>query len=668
MVVNKAAPSRTFPKEGSRVHNGRRMMKDGLETNQGLGQQRGRDAHATGAPSASGGAPHPSVPLAKILLVDDRPENLIALEAILEPLGHDLVRAYSGPEALKQLLRHEFAVILLDVQMPGMDGFETAAIIKQRFRSRHVPIVFITAINKDEQHAFKGYSTGAVDYIAKPIHPDILRSKVAVFVDLFLKGEQIKLQAQMLRENERREKERELAELERELERRHTVELAASEARLSRFKTTLDATLDGVFIFEPESLRFSYVNQGALTQLGYAHDELLAMTPPAILPDFDEASFRDLLQPLLDGRHQLLTYETVHRHRSGALIPVESFVQFIAQPGEAGRFVAIARDITERKRAEDALILAKEEAESSNRAKSEFISSVSHELRTPLNAIIGFSKLLLNPRLGPLNSEQDIFVRDIVHSGEHLLQLINEILDLSKIEAGKLTLDLKPVAVAELMEGCLSVMREKARQQELSLELDIDLAARDLPPVMADERRLKQIVLNLLSNALKFTPEGGAIVVSVGCEALGQEEGRLIISVVDNGIGIAHEDQERIFRAFEQVENSYDKQQQGTGLGLVLTRRMVELHGGRITVASTPGEGSTFTFTIPLCFAENPISSNPISSTNGHVATETKSAPAATKSHLGVDAQGGTRPRRSHPAKVAVAAARETQMAEGGSR
>src|SRR5690349_11003730 len=177
---------------------------------------------------------------AKILLVDDRPENLLALEAILSALDQTLVRASSGEEALKHLLTDDFAVILMDVQMPGMDGFETAALIKQRERSRHIPIIFVTAISKDERYAFQGYSAGAVDYIRKPFDPDILRSKVMVFVDLFNKSEQLKRQAELLRLSEQREAERRRIERERAMEQRYLAELAEREAQLSQFKTTLD--------------------------------------------------------------------------------------------------------------------------------------------------------------------------------------------------------------------------------------------------------------------------------------------------------------------------------------------------------------------------------------------------------------------------------------------
>jgi signal transduction histidine kinase len=284
-----------------------------------------------------------------------------------------------------------------------------------------------------------------------------------------------------------------------------------------------------------------------------------------------------------------------------------------------GRFVAIVRDIAERKRAEAALIEAKEEAERqrteadsarhtaerANRAKSEFISSVSHELRTPLNAIIGFSKLMLNPRVGPLNEDQQAYTTDIVQSAEHLLQLINDILDLSKIEAGKLTLDLSEFLLYPLLEHSFTIVRESAGRQNVQLLTSLSDEMRDLPPVVGDERKVRQILYNLLSNAVKFTPEGGRITLHAALDETAPVP-TARISVEDTGIGIAPEHQTRIFGAFEQVDSSYARQQQGTGLGLALTKRLVELHGGQISLTSEVGIGSTFTFTLPLHSYEEP--------------------------------------------------------------
>jgi PAS domain S-box-containing protein len=553
-----------------------------------------------------------------ILLVDDRPENLLALEGILQPLGQNLIRAHSGEEALWHLLRTDFAVILMDVQMPGLDGFETATLIKERERTRHVPIIFLTAISKEDSYVFQGYSAGAVDYIFKPVDPAILISKVSVFVELWQRGEQIRQQAAQLHEVELKERQHELDALERQLERRHLEALAESEKRLSRFKSTLDATLDSVFIFDAQTLRFSYANQGALKQLGYSFEEMMAMTPLDIQSQYAEPQYRELLQPLVESTLPSLTFETTHRNKDGKAIPVETFLQFVVPEGvdEEGRFVAIVRDITERKRAETALIEAKEEAERereraerANKAKSEFISSVSHELRTPLNAIIGFSKLMLNPRVGPLNEDQEAYTGDIVQSAEHLLQLINDILDLSKIEAGKLTLDLGHFPLYEVLENSLTIVRESAMNKRIRLSTELHETLRNLPGTVADERKVRQILYNLLSNAVKFTPEGGEVILRARLLE-GAEQPTAEISVQDTGIGIALQNQSRIFGAFEQVDSSYARHQQGTGLGLALTKRLVELHQGRIWLNSTVGEGSTFSFSLPLAPPEPEASSS----------------------------------------------------------
>ncbi|MDF2440872.1 MAG: hypothetical protein JWN98_1856 [Abditibacteriota bacterium] len=543
---------------------------------------------------------------ASILMVDDRPGNLVALRAILEPLDCNLVEARSGVEALKYLLGQEFALILMDVQMPEMDGFETTTIIKERERTRHIPIIFVTAISKDQQYVFKGYSSGAVDYISKPFDPDILRSKVAVFIDLWNKTQQIKEQAARLRQSEQREKEQQLAALQHDLERRHMAELAKSEAHLSRFKSTLDATLDGVLIFDADTLRYSYVNQGAMNLLGFTCDEMLKMTAQSLQPELDEARFRKMIKPLIEGHLPSLTFQTQHHCQDGSRVPVEVLLQFIAPGGEDGRFVSIVRDISDRKRAEEALMLAKESAEQArelaeraNRAKSDFIAGISHELRTPLNAILGFSKLLLNPRVGPLNEDQRSYTQDVVQSAEHLLQLINDILDLSKIEAGKMKLEYGTFSLAGLLEQSLTIVRESARAHRLTLSIEVTPEVAALTGVAGDGRKIKQVMYNLLSNAVKFTPDGGSVIVRAEYRSKTSRP-EAIISVSDTGIGISAENQKRIFQAFEQVDTSYTRHQQGTGLGLSLAQRIVELHGGRLWLESVEGEGSTFFFALPL--------------------------------------------------------------------
>ena len=230
--------------------------------------------------------------------------------------------------------------------------------------------------------------------------------------------------------------------------------------------------------------------------------------------------------------------------------------------------------------------------EAANQHKSEFLANMSHELRTPLNAIIGFSEVLLERMFGELNDKQDDYLKDIFTSGKHLLSLINDILDLSKIEAGRMELELSTFEVASAIANAMTLIRERATQHGITLEMEV---APEIGERRADERKFKQILLNLLSNAVKFTPDGGR--VEVHAAVAGNDV--LEVTVSDTGIGIALADQAAVFEEFKQVGRHYTNKQEGTGLGLTLTKRFVELHGGTLQVASTLGRGSTFTFTIP---------------------------------------------------------------------
>jgi signal transduction histidine kinase len=230
--------------------------------------------------------------------------------------------------------------------------------------------------------------------------------------------------------------------------------------------------------------------------------------------------------------------------------------------------------------------------EVANKHKSEFLANMSHELRTPLNAIIGFSEVLLERLFGGLNEKQEDYMKDIHSSGKHLLTLINDILDLSKIEAGRMELEPSSFDLATALANALTLFRERAQRHGIALAQEVDTRLGD---IVADERKFKQILLNLLSNAVKFTPDGGRIDVTARLE-----EHDAVIAVHDTGIGIAPEDRDAVFEEFRQVGHDYTKKHEGTGLGLALTRKFVELHGGRIWLDSELGKGSTFTFTIPL--------------------------------------------------------------------
>ena len=401
----------------------------------------------------------------KLLLVDDRPENLLALQAILEPLGQILVSAHSGDEALKYVLQHEFAAILLDVQMPDMNGFDVAQIIKSRERSRYIPILFLSAISKEDAYVFKGYSMGAVDYVFKPFNPDVLRSKVAVFVDLYLKQQQLMEQAEMLAESQRRE-----------LELEHRAELLEAEAKSAAQLTELNAKLK------------------------------------------------------------------------------------------------------ERQ----------EKLEEAMGVRNRFYASMSHELRTPINAVIGYSTLMIDNIYGPLNDKQREGLQRTLRAARHLLELVNDVLDLSKIEAGKIELALASVNVPSLIDDLFVTVRPLA--DEHGTELSFKRPEKDIT-IVTDPRRVRQILLNLLSNAIKF---GNKKPIRVECTA--DEDGGVSIAVIDQGEGISLDDQHRIFEEFVQVSAH---QQMGTGLGLPISRRLAILLDGSLVVESEPGKGSVFTLRLP---------------------------------------------------------------------
>lgn len=257
----------------------------------------------------------------------------------------------------------------------------------------------------------------------------------------------------------------------------------------------------------------------------------------------------------------------------------------------------LMEELAARKRAEAALQQAKETAEAATRHKSEFLANMSHELRTPLNAIIGFSEVLLEKMFGELNEKQEEYLHDILSSGQHLLALINDILDLSKVEAGKMELEPAVFNLRELLEGSLVMVKERALAHGLTLSLDI---AKEIDTFVGDERKVKQILFNLLSNAVKFTPDRCKVSVSAT-----KANGAVQVVVRDTGIGIAAEDQQQIFEAFQQVGKGTVGKAEGTGLGLALTKKFIELHGGRIWVESNLGKGSAFTFTLPIVGTTN---------------------------------------------------------------
>ena len=412
-----------------------------------------------------------------ILLVDDHEENLLALEAILVDPSFNLVRASSGRAALKEVLRCDFALILLDVAMPDLDGYETAELIRSRERSRQTPIIFLTANYRSDAQVFRGYSVGAVDYIFKPFSTEILKSKVAVFVELYQKREALKRQAQAL--------------------------LLAHEELEDRVR---------------------------------ARTRELADTNAALREEVDE-------RKRVEAERQVLL-ESERRARA--------------------------------------------HAEAVNRLKDEFLATLSHELRTPLNAILGWSHLLTSRKSDPGMVDRAIGV--IRNNAMAQSQLIEDILDVSRIIGGKLRLKLRRVPLQEVIEAALDSVSPAAQAKAIEIVRNIDA----LDPITGDYDRLQQVAWNLLSNAVKFTPREGRVTVT-----LTRQDDEVVLQVQDTGIGIATQFLPYVFDRFSQADGSATRRHGGLGLGLAIVRYLVELHGGTVR-AHSEGEGRGATFTIEL--------------------------------------------------------------------
>ncbi|HEX9108747.1 MAG TPA: ATP-binding protein, partial [Longimicrobiales bacterium] len=371
----------------------------------------------------------------------------------------------------------------------------------------------------------------------------------------------------------------------REVEARKREERARQESE-ERYRIVAETASEAIFTTD-EAGTVVYANPAASEIFGYATEELVGQPFDQLLSDGGDGGPG---QGLLRGGHRRL--ELVGRHRSGRAIPVEISVREYAQNGSHG-FTGIVRDISDRKRAEQALRQAKEAAEAANRAKSDFLSRMSHELRTPLNAILGFGQLL---EMDDLPEEQGESVKQILKAGRHLLELINEVLDIARIEAGRISLSPEPVAADGLLTEACGLVRPLAQQHEIELKLEESPAL--ALHVVADRQRLKQVLLNLLSNAIKYNREGGRVTLT------GEHAGeRLRLTVADTGRGIAPERLEHLFTPFERL-GADETGIEGTGLGLALSRRLVEAMGGTISVRSTPGAGSAFT--IDFAVAEDP--------------------------------------------------------------
>lgn len=510
-----------------------------------------------------------------ILLVDDHPENLVALEAVLDSPEYNLVKASTGMEALKLLLKDDFGLILLDVFMPGLSGFETAAMIRERPKTRHVPIIFITAVNKSEADAARGYSLGAVDYILKPFDPDVLRTKVATLAELNLRGVKLKEQIESVRQSEREERERQIDELEK--------------LSYERYRNLANAIPQIVWIARPNGMiDFFNLQWFAFTGMSFEQSEGWGWKQ-AIHPEELEG-FLDRWGEALRGGVPFETHCRLKRFDGSYRWHLVRALPERDRQGQPMAWLGTCTDIDDQKRSEEVLRQKTMEVEEAARIKSEFVSNVSHELRTPLNAIIGYTSLLLQGTYGEVNDHQKSPVEGIQRNATDLLNLINNLLDLSKMESGKIPLMIESVDLKHLLPQVLENLRGMMNGKSIEIRWEIQ---DDLTPIESDPLKIRQIVLNLLSNAIKFTEVGSITVTAANAER------GVRFSIQDTGIGMRKEDIPYIFDPFRQIDGSLTRKVGGSGLGLTIVKNALQILGGKIDVQSEPGRGSTFTVFLP---------------------------------------------------------------------
>jgi PAS domain S-box-containing protein len=712
--------------------------------------------------------PHPNARPA-VLLVDDSPQNLLALEALLEPLGLELVRAASGEEALRLVLEKDFALILLDVQMPGMDGIETARRIKGRARSRALPIIFLTAIDADPARIAAGYEAGAVDYLPKPINPHALLSKVRTFAALDAARRETAAQSALLAEAAAREAEllartateARAAEALRALNRELKEARDAAERARRMQAALLDSTAEGIYGIDAAGL-CTFINRAASRMLGYTPAECIGRDMHALVHHHradgspypreecpicrasrigqpvrveDEVLWRSdgssfpaeyASSPVLEGgelhgavvtftditewraaeaeREQLLARVQAEREQllrvfesAPAVMAIFSgpdhvisrvnptWERTVGKPGAVGRtfrevfpefgavgafelldrvyrtgepyarpevrlpmrrfgsgeledsywnFVwlplpaAEGRDIvlhavemTEQVRARKAMERharalqekseeaegARRAAEMASRAKSEFLANMSHEIRTPINAVMGYTDLLELEVAGPVTDRQREYLNRITGSSRHLLGLVNDVLDLAKVEAGRMTVARERGDAARSTADAVSLVLPQAVAKEIALEDRTDGGPYEF---VGDNDRVRQVLVNLLSNAVKFTGPGGRVTIDADVTDRPPRDAHVsgtgpwvCVRVADTGRGIAADQTEAVFQPFVQAEAGRTRTEGGTGLGLTISREFARLMGGDLTVKSEPGEGAIFTLWLPAAAA-----------------------------------------------------------------
>jgi signal transduction histidine kinase len=528
-----------------------------------------------------------------ILLVDDEPRNLTALQSVLEDPGYRLVCAESADEALLALVVEEFALLVIDIQMPGMSGFELAQMIKQRKKTAGVPIIFLTAYYSEDRHVLEGYGSGAVDYLHKPINSTILRSKVDIFAELYRKNRESARanRALQIEVEARRRAEEQLLKLNDELELRvadRTAKLVEANTALiesqRRLGLALRAGHTGVWDwnFATNRVQWSEESCAILAIQPGTFEETIESFRQLVHHDDRERVFTKLYSAIDQREIYACQFRIVRLDGDERWVTILGVVQ-VESTGQPASMTGTITDVTERRAAEEAL-------KNADRRKDEFLATLAHELRNPLAPLrTGLHILSASGDMAVAESTRKMMERQL----SHMVRLIDDLLDVSRITSGKVTLRKEQVLLRTIVETAVEASRPIIEASGHALKINIP---DDRVWFVADPTRFAQVITNLLTNAAKYTPEKGCIELMASHQC-----GEVIVSVSDTGLGIPPGMVDEVFEMFTQVNRTLERSQGGLGIGLALVRRIVEFHGGTITAESPGlGKGSTFTIRLPL--------------------------------------------------------------------
>ncbi|WP_200979526.1 response regulator [Echinicola sp. 20G] len=487
-----------------------------------------------------------------LLLVDDKEENLIALEALIRRDDFNIFSTTNPNQALKIAWENDISIALLDVQMPEMDGFELAEILKSNLKTKQILIIFVTAISKEAKYAIKGFNTGAIDYLFKPLDPYITTAKVDAFAQL--------------------------ARAQRELINKNN--------ELEKYALEVKNSADIICRVNPKTLQINAVNPAITKILQYHPDSVQGKSLIDLTEDGKASITKYELSQMVSENKTYCVFQDRFKNPDGDILWLE------CRASKKNELLLLnMSDVTIQKNYTNELIRSRDVAEETKKMKEGFLASMSHEIRTPISGVIALTNTLKNTAL----SQEQAKTLDLISiSSQSLLGIVNDILDLSKIEAGKFSIVRTEIDLPNLVKSVCDLLHHKA--DEKNLELSYEIAENVASHIFADGLRLNQILMNLLGNALKFT-EKGFVKLMVKSIATEDDETTLSFIVEDSGIGMSPGQLEHVFEEFSQADSNITHRYGGTGLGLSITKKLAQLKGGTLNVSSALGKGSQFTFT-----------------------------------------------------------------------